>query len=590
MARTVCRVCESGCGLVVDVVDNRVAAIRPDADDAESRGYACARGLGFGAIRDAPDRPVTAWIRRGDRQEPAAMDAAVAEVGARLRAIADAHGPDAIGLYAGNATAFCLPALAGLAALQRGIGTRALWTALSLDNAAQLHVAEHVVGNPLRLPVPDIAGADLFVAWGTDPLSSQVTNGVSDPRGVFAVRSHARNGTLVVVDPRSSATARAAGLHVAVRPGGDVALLAWLAHQAATARGRPTPAPMATLEQAAVATDLPQSELIALRDRLLAAQRPCIWHGLGVMLGHDGTVGTWLVWCLMDALGPLDRPGGWRWATGRPDLARWADRLGVTRPVVDPMTGHPCVLGARPAAFLPDWIRSDRPDRPRALVVIGGDPMRTLPGPDVGSALGRLDLLVAVDIRWSETARRAHALLPVTTFLERKDLGTAFATARPLGRARRSDPVVDPRNGLPDEWALLVALCRAGGWSPFGIPGTGPIAARLHPADVLGWVSGEAIPYAPRTRLDVPHLRDAAARALGRPAPRGTLLITSIRAAHRMNSWLGAPTDAAHTVRDGVVARSFADGANDALERLCEPVLGVPVSNGQPAPPSGPAR
>jgi formate dehydrogenase len=132
MARTVCRVCESGCGLIVDVVDGRISDIRPDPDDPESRGYACVRGLGFGAFVHAPDRPVTGWLRRDGALRPTPMKEAVTEVAKRLRALVDAHGPDAVGLYAGNATAFSLPALAGLAALQRGIGTEAAEDVLPL--------------------------------------------------------------------------------------------------------------------------------------------------------------------------------------------------------------------------------------------------------------------------------------------------------------------------------------------------------------------------------------------------------------------------------------------------------------------------
>ena len=610
---TVCRVCESGCGLVADVDGDQLLGLRPDPQDPESRGYACSRGLGFGAVRDAADRPLEVqWRGRRDGDfAPVALAEGLSRVGAKLREIVDAHGPEAVGIYSGNAVIFSWAALAGVAALQRAIGTRGHWTSLSLDNAAQLYVAERVLGDPLRLPVPDLDGADFAVLWGTDPLSSQLTNGCSDPRGTLAVRRLARASALAVVDPRRSATAASAALHVALRPGSDAVVLAWLANALVERLGGTTPAPPVSLATATATADVPEAVLISLRDRLLAAERPVLWPGLGVMLGPDGTTALWLAWCVMAALGPLDRPGGWHWRQGAPDVAAWARRFGAMRPETDPLSGHPCVLGTRPAAYLPEWIRSDRVDRPRALVVVGGDPLRSLPGgARAAEALSKLDLLVCVDIRWSHTAKQAHALFPVATFLERRDWGVAFAATRPLGKARASAPVLPPRGDVPDEWAVLTGLCRAAGWSPFGVPGMGWLSRWAHPCDVAPWIPGRPTQWRPTSvHLDVPELRAAAEVAVARPVALGTRLVTSVRSPRRMNTWLGGSESAyAHpdllggadslsirgdggtarvevvadpSLRPDVVAWSFADGANAVLGARCESVLGVPMSNGQ---------
>ena len=59
MATTVlrsCNLCEAGCGLKLDVEDNRVVAVHPDDDDPRSRGYICPKGVALADIHHDPDR------------------------------------------------------------------------------------------------------------------------------------------------------------------------------------------------------------------------------------------------------------------------------------------------------------------------------------------------------------------------------------------------------------------------------------------------------------------------------------------------------------------------------------------------------
>ena len=42
---TFCRICEASCGLLADVEDNRVLALRPDPDHVSSKGFVCIKGV-----------------------------------------------------------------------------------------------------------------------------------------------------------------------------------------------------------------------------------------------------------------------------------------------------------------------------------------------------------------------------------------------------------------------------------------------------------------------------------------------------------------------------------------------------------------
>ena len=54
--RTFCRVCEPACGLVADVEDGRLAALRPDREHPISHGWACNKGIATFDIHHDPDR------------------------------------------------------------------------------------------------------------------------------------------------------------------------------------------------------------------------------------------------------------------------------------------------------------------------------------------------------------------------------------------------------------------------------------------------------------------------------------------------------------------------------------------------------
>ena len=105
---TFCRICEAHCGMVATVEDERVVKLRPDPDHALSRGYACPKGIAMLDVQNDPDR-VTHPLRKRARRRPSSAcpgTTALDDIGARLSAILDRHGPAALGWYMGNPAAF----------------------------------------------------------------------------------------------------------------------------------------------------------------------------------------------------------------------------------------------------------------------------------------------------------------------------------------------------------------------------------------------------------------------------------------------------------------------------------------------------
>ena len=98
-----CRLCSAICGVVVDVDDGRVVAVRGDRDHPLSHGFTCVKGRNLGPIHHDPHRFVRSQRRRADGSfEPVGASAAIDEIGGRLLEITGEHGPDSVGLYVGT--------------------------------------------------------------------------------------------------------------------------------------------------------------------------------------------------------------------------------------------------------------------------------------------------------------------------------------------------------------------------------------------------------------------------------------------------------------------------------------------------------
>jgi len=595
---TRCRICESACGLLALVEDDVVTALRPDPDHPVSLGYACRKGPAFLHVQNSPHRVTRPRVRKDGVLSSTSWDEALKHIGGRLAAIRSKHGPESVGLYLGNASGHSLGAVLGGIALQEAMGTTKAYSALTLDNSEMFVVLEQVMGNPTRTFLADYAQSDFVLLLGTDPMASQPSQAQSRPGALSDLLVRAQADQLVVVDPRRSETAKRASTHLRPRPGGDVALLAWLLRcvlESPEHRSRAesdallTPDDLHTVAQAvspfdrsraASATGLTVEELDALVTRLLRAKQPLVWSGLGVLLGPDGTLGYWLTLSLQAALGGIDALGGYLQQPGAVDLAKLTARLGVKGS--DPGTrsrigGFPAVLGTVAAATMAEDILTPGDDALRALVVLGGNPAVSLPDtPKALAALAALDLLVCVDLFVNDTGALADAVLPAATWLERDEVDLHTGPQRIGANMAIDRAVVPPREESRTDWEIMLGIARAAGWRSFGsaiadiglrLTGIGPLGiaragALFSPISwrrmarsprgldiqrpALGTLRSRGTDHGDRRmRLAVPQFLTALTERIGfteaPPAVKGSLslqLVTSVRPVETMNSWM----------------------------------------------------
>ncbi len=473
---TFCRICEASCGLVAELEGERVLRLEPDPDHVLSRGFVCVKGVRYHEIHHSPDRVLTPLKRVGAGFEPISWADALAEIGAKVRALRGQHGNDSIGLYVGNPAALSTPHILTASAFMEGLKTRQLYTSGSQDCNNKFVAAEEMFGSPFVQPIPDLDRARCIVLVGTNPAVSQLTF-VNAPRLVERLKAVERaGGRIVFVNPRRTESAQQLGEQLFIRPGSDVFFFLAFAH-VALERCALSPAlarRVAGLEQlrevvrafpperVAEVTGIDPGTLRELVASYCAAVGAVLFAGTGVNQGPHGTLCMWLLHAIAVVSGNLDRAGGMLITPQTMRSARLSPCGDRIRHEYSRVGHHRSVLDSFPAGVLPDEIFTPGPGQVRALFVSAGNPVLTCPNSArMHKALAQLELLVSIDLFRNETGNLAHYILPATSFLERADIPMGMGGYQPVGYAQLVRPVVPPRGESRDEWWIFAQLGRA---------------------------------------------------------------------------------------------------------------------------------
>jgi formate dehydrogenase len=474
--RTFCRICEPSCGLVAEVDDGRLVALRPDRDHPVTKGFSCHKGLAGLDLHHDPDRlshpqrraPDGTWITTG-------WDEAIARVATALAAVAERHGPEAIALYSGNPLAFNALGTLATGALARGLGIRRHFSSGTQDCANKFVASEAVFGSSTVHPIPDLERTDLCLIIGENPRASQasfwsIPNVLGELR-----RARGRGARLVFVNPRRIETPeRGVGETVLIRPDTDVWFLASLLEalertggwdEAVLRRhGRGVEELRAFVRQypaarTAAVTGVPGEVVEELAAAWRATPRASVHASTGLNMGRQGTLAYWLVHMLAFVTGRLDAVGGNLKSdgfypnagsgAGSPDHAYVDTEFGTLR------------RGPLPGTLLSHHVL-DAEVPVRALVVVAGNPLLSIAGEDrLRKAFAQLELLVVIDLYRTATAELAHWVLPATDQYEREDLNIVNIGTSAAPFVQYTPAVVDPAGERRPEWWIVGRLLQA---------------------------------------------------------------------------------------------------------------------------------
>ncbi|NUV61790.1 molybdopterin oxidoreductase family protein [Streptomyces sp. CAI-85] len=481
-ALRICPLCEATCGLTLTLEGTTVTGARGDRDDVFSKGFICPKGASFAAVDGDPDRLRTPLVRRDGELREATWTEAFDAVAAGVRPLIERYGPHAVGIVLGNPNVHTVAGALYPPLLVAGIGTRSLFTASTVDQMPK-HVSSGLLfGDANAIPVPDLDRTSHLLLIGANPLESNgsLCTAPDFPGRLRALK--ARGGTLTVIDPRRTRTARLADRHVGIRPGTDALLLAAMAHtlfeEDLTDLGALTGhvegldelrAALAdfTPEAVAPACDVEAATVRALARELAAAPTAAVYGRIGSCTVPHGTLGSWLVDVLNILTGNLDRPGGALFPQAATDrtprpagpgrgfrLGRWHSRVGR----------HPEAKGELPLSALAEEIDTATEDGEpiRALLVVAANPVLSAPDGDrLDKALGSLDFMVSVDPYLNETARHADVVLPPPPPSQSPHHDFAFNTLAVRNQVRYNRPAVPLEDGRMAETEILARLVLA---------------------------------------------------------------------------------------------------------------------------------
>src|ERR1700730_514158 len=496
--------CQAVCGLTVESEGDSVGRVRGDPDDPFSRGHICPKAAAIVDVQDDADRIRAPQRREGGRWQAVSWQAALDEAGTRLAEVQRKHGRSAVGVYLGNPTVHSYSALLATPFFNRALGTRARFSATSVDQLPHMLAALEMFGHQVLLPVPDVDRTHFFLVLGANPLASNgslmTAGGIS--RRLDDLRK--RGGKLVVVDPRRTETAAAADQHLAIRPGSDALLLLAMLHvlfeqqrvglrhlapftdglgllQDAAARFPP--------EAVAAHTGVGASVIRELARDFASAPAAVAYGRVGTCTQEFGGRSAWLIVALNAVTGNLDREGGFMFATPAADLVALASRTG-DRGHFDRgrsrVRGLPEFGGELPAAALAEEIDTPGKGQIRAMVTFAGNPVLSTPnGARLDRGVAGLEHMVSIDLYRNETTRHANLILPTSFGFERDHYDLAFYALAVRNAARYAKPFRPAPPGVRGDFKVLLDLALAVRRHGGGRPGWA-LGASLRAARMLG--------------------------------------------------------------------------------------------------------
>ncbi|WP_033923413.1 nitrate reductase [Sphingomonas sp. 37zxx] len=478
--RTTCAYCGVGCGILATPTGERSATIAGDPDHPANAGRLCSKGTHLGETIGLEGRLLHPMI--GKRR--ATWDKALDLVAKRFRDTIAQHGPGSVAFYVSGQLLTEDYYVANK--LMKGfIGSA------NIDTNSRLCMASAVAGHMRAFGedvVPasydDLDAADLIVLVGSNTAWCH-------PIVYQRIRARCEAGAkLVVIDPRRTETAGEADLHLAIRPGTDVALmnglLAWC-REAGVVDDAYLAAHVATPEDfwdrvgegsdlwsVARICDVPPQDLRRFFELFAANPRTVTMFSQGVNQSLSGTDQVNAITNLHLATGRIGKPGAAPFSiTGQPNAMGGREVGGLASSLAAHMDFAPenvarvgrfwaaPNMATKPGLKAVDLFRAVGEGRIKALWVMATNPAVSMPDAGrVRDALAACPFVVVSDvIAQTDISLHAHVRLPATAWGE-KD-GTVTNSDRTISRQRAFLPA--PGDARPDWW-IVTQVARRMGW------------------------------------------------------------------------------------------------------------------------------
>ncbi len=491
--KSLCRICTAQCPIVVEVDETgRPISARGDKDNPHSEGFFCLKGKHFPDLHTHPNR-LRHSLARGPSGalEPVDAEDAMDAVATRLQAILDEYGASAVAVYMGTLF-YQLPQTASVAtAFMNALRLRLRFSSGTIDQPGKQTAAAahgHWLGGSHVFDE-----CDTWMLVGTNPLVA-ISGGVPHANPARRLkRAQARGLQLIVIDPRRTETAKQAALHIQPKPGTDPAVLAGIIREIIvqqrvdehfvaenvdgfeTLRREVEPF---TPEVVAARADVEPDQIRQAARIFGSADTGVATAGTGANMSGWSNITEYLVLCLNAICGRYRTAGDHVVNPGVLTTRREFKAQAIPPYPVDgfgkPLRSRPdlppAVCGL-PTSALADEILLGGDSPIKALITIGGNPMRAWPDPKkTRAALEALDLHVCVEPHLTDTARLADFVLaprlPLETpgcSLSTENLFTvspALGYTEPYGQYAPPIAEPPPDSDLREDWEFFYGLAQ----------------------------------------------------------------------------------------------------------------------------------
>jgi len=469
-----CTLCEAMCGVEIKHDGEKVLSIKGDKNDPFSQGYICPKATALQDLHEDPDRLRQPVERTADGWKSISWPEALDKVAAGIQSIQQKYGQNALGVYLGNPNVHNMGGMLTIKQLLTSLKTRSRFSATSIDQLPHHIISMHLFGHMLRIPVPDVNHTQYMLIIGGNPLASNGSIMTAPNMRQKLKDIKARDGKVVVVDPRRTETADIASEHHFIRPATDVLLLLAMLNEIYTQGYAKLDTRVAALapeidrlalfaeqytpESVADITGITAAEIKRIVKEFCEAESSVCYGRMGISVQEFGLLSQYLSMVINIVTGRLDEVGGLMFPNPAVDVVN-SSGPGYLGKRHSRVSNLPDFNGEYPVVAMADEMLVEGEGQLKGFVTVAGNPVLSTPnGEKLDEALSQLEFMVSLDYFVTETSRHANIILPPVSPLERDHYDITFNGFAVHNVAKYSPALFDKTDDTKHDWEIYLGL------------------------------------------------------------------------------------------------------------------------------------
>jgi len=469
-----CTLCEAMCGVEIKHDGEKVLSIKGDKNDPFSQGYICPKATALQDLHEDPDRLRQPVERTADGWKSISWPEALDKVAAGIQSIQQKYGQNALGVYLGNPNVHNMGGMLTIKHLLNSLKTRSRFSATSIDQLPHHIISMHLFGHMLRIPVPDVNNTQYMLIIGGNPLASNGSIMTAPNMRQKLKDIKARDGKVVVVDPRRTETADIASEHHFIRPATDVLLLLAMLNEIYTQGYAKLDTKVAALapeidrlalfaeqytpESVADITGITAAEIKRIVKEFCEAESSVCYGRMGISVQEFGLLSQYLSMVINIVTGRLDEVGGLMFPNPAVDVVN-SSGPGYLGKRHSRVSNLPDFNGEYPVVAMADEMLVEGEGQLKGFVTVAGNPVLATPnGEKLDEALSQLEFMVSLDYFVTETSRHANIILPPVSPLERDHYDITFNGFAVHNVAKYSPILFDKTDDTKHDWEIYLEL------------------------------------------------------------------------------------------------------------------------------------